>query len=1190
MTTPGIEPRFVNEGAIVEAKGFTFKDLEEAAKHGWGCSEENPSYPKRELAEQAGVCTGTGDLSETQTDFAIGGRGIGLNLMRTYNSQAAKDGYKGVFGYGWTTPHDQHLTFRTEAESPAESEFEELLPKETHYVTVFQENGSTIEFIEGEGGTWIGPPGTPDVLTGNTAAGFTLTFESQEADKFSGSTGNLESITDRAGNKTTFTYNVSGQLEKVTDPAGRSLTFTYNAEGLVSQVEDPMKHLVKYGYEGGNLVSVTQPGEEAFRWKFKYDGSHQMTELVDGRNNGTKYEYLAGRVKLKTDPLGRKTKFEYSPTKTKITNEATGAVTVEYLTSTGQAARVTHGYGTPEATTESSRYDKEGDQTSHTDGNGHTTKYTYDSHGNRTSKTEPEGQKTEWTYNEKHDVLTETKPNKEKTTYEPSNYDPTKVSRPAPEGKTQETTYEYNSAGQVTKMVDPLKRETTYGYDGYGDKNEEVDPAKDKRTWEYSEDSYELKTISPRGYATKKETSFTTTTERDAQGRALKVTDPLGHETKYRYDGDGNLVEKVDPEGHIWLYGYDADNERLSVFEPGETGKETGYDGAGQVSFQTDGNRHTTKYVRNMLEEVTEVVDPLGRKTTKTYDGAGNVSSVTDPLKQTTTYEYDAENRAKKVTYSDGKTHSVEYEYDEDGNRTRLIDGTGTTTYEHDQLDRLVETKDGHGNMVKYEYDLANEPITLTYPNGKAVIREYDAAGRLKVVKDWLEHTTTFSYDADGDLEKTVFPSGTGNEDKYAYNEADAMKEVKMLKGAETLASLVYTRNKDGLVEKVTSKGLPGAEKPEFKYDVKSRVTKGAGIAYGYDAGYNPTTLGARTYSYDNADEPQEAKEGAVTKATYTYNEDGRRVKLVPSTGPTTTYGYDQAGNLSSVMRPKEGELPAIEDSYTYNGDGLRVSQTISGTTAFLTWSLSEELPLILDDGRYSYIYGPGQLPVEEIGAGAQVTYLHHDQQGSTRVLTGSTGAKEGSATYDAYGNLLGSEGTASTPLGYDGQYTDADTGLVYLRARYYDPGTAAFMSADPVAEVSGALYSYAQDDPLNRSDPSGLIPWSRKVKAAIAKCQYWKHWYSRRSPYYSNRGIYDACQNLLSAGSEVPGTPSQASEIVHGVAEGAVATTDTGCKQWLVGPGIPVAFAFRGAIAAGTAFCGGWVIGRAIDSVFGIE
>jgi RHS repeat-associated protein len=140
---------------------------------------------------------------------------------------------------------------------------------------------------------------------------------------------------------------------------------------------------------------------------------------------------------------------------------------------------------------------------------------------------------------------------------------------------------------------------------------------------------------------------------------------------------------------------------------------------------------------------------------------------------------------------------------------------------------------------------------------------------------------------------------------------------------------------------------------------------------------------------------------------------------------------------------------------------------------------MTEGLPLILNDATNSYIYGPGSLPVEQISSGGTVTYLHHDQQGSTRLLTGSAGTVTGSTTFDAYGNKTGSTGASATPLGYDGQYTSSDTGLIYLRARTYDPATAQFLTVDPMEAITGAPYNYANDNPLNHGDASGLSSWN---------------------------------------------------------------------------------------------------------------
>jgi RHS repeat-associated protein len=137
---------------------------------------------------------------------------------------------------------------------------------------------------------------------------------------------------------------------------------------------------------------------------------------------------------------------------------------------------------------------------------------------------------------------------------------------------------------------------------------------------------------------------------------------------------------------------------------------------------------------------------------------------------------------------------------------------------------------------------------------------------------------------------------------------------------------------------------------------------------------------------------------------------------------------------------------------------------------------MAEELPLVLSDGTNSYIYGPGRKPIEQINNSTGTTlYLHHDQQGSTRLLTGSTGKTEGAYTYTPYGAVQEHTGTATTPLGYDAQYTSSDTGLIYLRARVYDPATAQFLTVDPLAQLTRALYTYAQDNPLNRADPTGL-------------------------------------------------------------------------------------------------------------------
>jgi RHS repeat-associated protein len=138
-----------------------------------------------------------------------------------------------------------------------------------------------------------------------------------------------------------------------------------------------------------------------------------------------------------------------------------------------------------------------------------------------------------------------------------------------------------------------------------------------------------------------------------------------------------------------------------------------------------------------------------------------------------------------------------------------------------------------------------------------------------------------------------------------------------------------------------------------------------------------------------------------------------------------------------------------------------------------------------------SYVYGGLDIGVEQINnSTGTVTYLHHDQAGSTRLLTGSTGTVTGKCSYTAYGTPT-CEGATTTPLGYDTQYTSSDTGLIYMRARVYDPTTAQFLTVDPALSVTREPYGYTSDNPLNYTDRSGLgLEKSSKVARAAFRAR----------------------------------------------------------------------------------------------------
>ena len=191
----------------------------------------------------------------------------------------------------------------------------------------------------------------------------------------------------------------------------------------------------------------------------------------------------------------------------------------------------------------------------------------------------------------------------------------------------------------------------------------------------------------------------------------------------------------------------------------------------------------------------------------------------------------------------------------------------------------------------------------------------------------------------------------------------------------------------------------------------------------------------------------------------------GNRTSVAVVGGMTTNLAYDQANRLAAY---------GSTATYGYNGDGLRMTKTVSGTTQAFTWEVAEGLPLIVQDGSTSYVTGPGGLPLEQI-SGTTVYYYHSDQLGSTRAMTDAPGTVQQRYEYDSFGSALASSGTLTNQFRYGGQYLDAESSIYYLRARNYDPATSQFLTADPLMSSVRVRYSYSGNSPTNLVDPSGL-------------------------------------------------------------------------------------------------------------------
>ncbi len=710
-----------------------------------------------------------------------------------------------------------------------------------------------------------------------------------------------------------------------------------------------------------------------------------------------------------------------------------------------------------------------------TDPNGHTTTNTWDANGNLLSRTDALSQTSSYTYNSFNEVLTATDPLGVATT---NSYDPTgnltRTTTPLI-GTTQyaATTFSYDPLhhGDLTQMTDPNGKVWRYAYDSNGLRNRTTDPLGDATTFSYDNVGRLQSTVSPKGNVQGGNPSaYTTIFTFDGYGGRLSATDPLGHLTTYKYDLNRNLTVVVDGNNKQTTFAFDGENEPVQIVKPDGSTLRTVYDGDGNVTQQIDGLGHQTTYQYNGLNQRTKMTDPLSRSTQYTFDGVGNLLTIQNPkdASASLTMGYDQDDQLKTITYSDGQTPNVTYAYDADGQRRQMIDGTGTSTYTMDSLHRLTQNTNGAGAQVQYSYDLLGHVTSLVYPGGISVVtRTYDDVGRLASLTDWLRNTTRFSYDPNNNLVAQYYPNGvTAN---FTYDATDRAVQIVDATGSQLL-NLTYTRDGQSQVKSENSAA--------FGYDPNNRVTSavtGASpLTYQYDAGDNLTNINGGTSTtqvYDAANQLQTATTmnggTLVQKYTYGYDANGNRISRTDKNNVVTNTGWDQTNRQTAYGAA----------TYSYNGDGLRMSKTVSATTSQFVWDIAEGLPLTISDGAVTYVTGSAGLPLEQI-SGAGVSYFHRDQLGSTRLLTNALGQAANTYNYDPYGNLVSQTGTAPNPFLFQGQYQDVESGLYYLRARYYDASVSQFIGRDPAVMGTREPYAYTVDNPLNGIDPTGLDFW----------------------------------------------------------------------------------------------------------------
>ena len=213
---------------------------------------------------------------------------------------------------------------------------------------------------------------------------------------------------------------------------------------------------------------------------------------------------------------------------------------------------------------------------------------------------------------------------------------------------------------------------------------------------------------------------------------------------------------------------------------------------------------------------------------------------------------------------------------------------------------------------------------------------------------------------------------------------------------------------------------------------------------------------------------------------TYTYDDNGNQVrKTFKASGNHTDYTYDAENRLIKVEEFAFGaSTPFAVSSYRYDGLGRRIEKVGNGITRRYVYD-GEDILLEYDGSNVlqaRYTRGPGIDEPIAMSRGGVNYFYHQDGLGTITDLTDSSGTTAQSYAYDAYGNIIQQTGTVDNPYTYTGREFDAETGLYYYRARYYDPRIGRFINEDTARFAGGSnLYAYVRNNPINFADPLGL-------------------------------------------------------------------------------------------------------------------
>jgi len=593
--------------------------------------------------------------------------------------------------------------------------------------------------------------------------------------------------------------------------------------------------------------------------------------------------------------------------------------------------------------------------------------------------------------------------------------------------------------------------------------------------------------------------------EYDPIGRVKKATNPDGtYATKSYLRGRTTFI---DPKGHKKVeekdvYGRTIKIEEYTGANPSFTLYSTTtyqYDPLGNLKRVTDGNGNQTSMIYDTLSRKTSMTDPDMGYWTYTYDANGNLISQKDAKNQTILFTYDTLNRITKKDYPAGT--DITYAYDETfstyskGRLTTVTDSSRTTKFYYDKLGRTtktVKTIDSNTYTTETTYDALGRTVTITYPDTAVIKYEYDTGGnpsRVKNNSNGFVYASYTGYNAAGQIGRTDFGNGVNTIYQY-LSQNNRLYSITTSKQAAGFMNISYNYDNAGNITRITDY-LDSTKTRTYTYEALNRLTSATSTSYGGTLTWQYNKIGNMTYNSRVGNYTYGTKPHAVTQAgadTYTYDNNGN---MTGGAGRTFTYDYDN--RATSIVKAGAATISV------YDASGIRVKKVTPGFTTIYIGKHYECTSGVCT--KYLFAGSDRIVSIE----GSNTRYYHTDHLGSSSVITDQSGGSVQSIYYYPYGEIHTNSGTDVARHKFTGQEWDAETGLYYYGARYYDPRLVRFTSADtivPSAFDPQALnrYSYVLNNPIILKDLDGHSP-----------DDYWDYYdYYDYDDYYDYFSYYD--------------------------------------------------------------------------------